>query len=242
MINRVSLFLSFLILILSFIVSSESAYAIDNIAKNTSVQTKVESQPDISSKEVSEIEIDPTNEDIENVKFKDATGISNEQGLSSEYVVISEQSENCNEESCPTFTVETLGENVVVKEDNINVLVTEPIKIKNSKITIEVEGRSEIVISPSQVRQLVESNLEGYGAQKADIVNIELGSCKSSDGPEQDCTYEEPIYTVDVEKQHKFLRIVPVKTDIQYIFSASNGNMLEENLPWYLKYFPVMFK
>lgn len=239
-------------LILNFILNGNYVYAkgnssskdikTDTINEYTTIQGKEGNSSNISRKEVSEIEIDSTNGDIESVTFKDATGVFEEKGISSEYVVVSRQSENCNEESCPTFTVEASGENVVVKEDNINMLVTEPIKIENSKIMINVQGQTEVVISPSKIKQLIESSFVSYDDQTTDIGNIELGSCKSLDGPEQVCTYKGAIYTVDIEKQNKFLGIVPIKADIRYIFSASNGNILEENLPWYLKYFPIMFK
>lgn len=201
----------------------------------------VDESPVDTNIEVRKIEVKPTESEVKKIEIEDPTGATKPADPASTYV-ITKDPEKCKPLPCKTLSLKKEGEAVVIGDGSAEAKTSLPIKIEEDKITVEIgEQQSETIIFPSEAKRIVETRPAVQGPLPTKISKIELTRCEPKPGPEPLCEENSSIYKIEVEKKHKFLGVVSIKSKLNYEISGGDGRLISETKPWYLRLAPFLF-
>lgn len=127
-------------------------------------------------------------------------------------------------------------------EGEIKTTTTLPVKMDQDKVLVENQGKDEVVISPSEAVRTVKTYPVNGVILPTKTFKIALTRCEPKPGPEPPCQGNTVIYKVETEKESRLLGVIPITSKVNYEIAATNGKVLIENKPWYLKIVPFLFK
>lgn len=156
-------------------------------------------------------------------------------------VVISPDPEKCKPKPCTILTLKVEDGKTVIGSDGVIAKTSLPVKIEESKITVSTNEQLVEVLNPSQVKTKIESYNKNQ-PNTVTITSINLDNCNLEEVGETSCSNTTAIYKIEAVKQNRFLGFIPVSSTISYLLNASTGETISEQLPWYMKAIPLLFK
>lgn len=157
-------------------------------------------------------------------------------------VIINPDPTKCYPTPCTTITLRKEGSTTVIKDGDIKITTTLPLKAGDNKVSVEADGKNETIISPSEAKKVVETISLQKGILPTKIGKIDLTRCEPKPDPESPCDNSSTVYQIETERETKFLGIVPLKSRLDYQIDAANGQVLSETKPWYLQIASFLFR
>jgi len=146
--------------------------------------------------------------------------------------VINPDPEKCKPSPCTILTVKKIPGGILIKDGTAEAKTSLSIKMDSEKITVW-EGNSEKkIIPPSTAKQSVEG----------EVINMQLDYCSPSSEQSSKCDNSTPVYKMEVSKNSKFISVIPLRINYNYIVDASTGDVISDTKPWFFKYFSFLFK
>lgn len=157
-------------------------------------------------------------------------------------ITINPDPAKCYPTPCTTIILKKEGPTTTINDGDIKVTTTLPLKVENSKVSVDQDGQKETIISPGEAKRVVETMPLQKGILPTRIVKIGLTRCEPKPGPKPSCDDNSIVYQIETEKEARFLGVIPVKSKLDYQIDATNGKIVSETKPWYLHNIPFLFK
>lgn len=124
------------------------------------------------------------------------------------------------------------SENPLYLKETESLEVTSKVKLeKDEKNQLRVAAEEKkvpqsAILNPEQISTKITGKLNKI---KLDIFCEQNGSCK-------------PVYDVSLTNSRKLMGVVPLSYEVNQLIDATNAEKIKESQPWFIHYFPFLFR